>query len=98
MRVEYHDEAVDDIFNAIEYQRKQGPNQAERLQQDLIAAIAGIVGAPIRWPIWRRGPMRYYMLDTFQYSVCYDFEPPDLIRVLIFRHHAQKPSYGIKRR
>jgi plasmid stabilization system protein ParE len=98
MRIEYHDEAVDDIFKAIEHQRLQGPGLAERLQRDLVAAIAAIEDAPTRWAVWRRGPMRYYMLEAFQYAICYDFDPPDLIRVLIFRHHAQKPSYGMKRR
>lgn len=98
MRVEYHDEANSDILRAIAFYQSQGPGLAERLQQELDAAIKAVMEAPTRWALWRGGPLRRYVLETFQYAVCYEFESPDLIRIVILRHHSQKPGFGMRRK
>lgn len=97
MRLEYHDAALRDVLEPKQHYRSQNPAAALRFEDELDAAIAAILAAPKRSAIWRRG-MRRFLMRKFPFAICYIYLSPDLVRIVIVRHHSQRRGFGTRRK
>lgn len=96
MRVTYHSKVNAEVSAIALYHESQGAGLGERFLDAFEAAIERIR----RWPESCgvvRGTIRCGTVPPFQYGIYYRILS-DRVRVLVVKHHARDPDYGIRRR
>lgn len=69
-RVEYHEEAVADVQNAVIWYRDRNARVALDFVEELDRAIDVIYKAPERWPMGNNGTRRF-LLWRFPFTIIY---------------------------
>jgi plasmid stabilization system protein ParE len=97
MRVEYHPQAASDLSAAVDHYNGLRPGLGDALRLEVYAAIGRICSNPRRYREIDRG-MRRCLVPRFPYSVLFRCPAPDVVRVLVIRHHRRHPAFGLSRR
>jgi plasmid stabilization system protein ParE len=96
MRVTYNRKVIAEVKTTARYLDKQNPGLGDRWLDALDAAIERLR----RWPEsfgFVRGTIRCATMPPFEYGIYYRVLP-DRVRVLVIKHHARDPDYGMRRR
>ncbi len=88
--------AQHDIEQVAAYYRAQRVGLDEEFLVEVELALAAIAPAPYRFEQFRPG-MRRYLLDRFPYGIYYRIREPDLIEIVVVKHHSRSPGYGMRR-
>ena len=97
MRLEYHPSTVADLNRAIEFYDSQRPGLGAECRAEVYGAIDRILESPARYRIVE-GDLRRCLVRRFPFSILYRFIGDDLVRILVIRHHRQRPGFGQLRR
>ncbi len=97
MRVKAIRLAQRDIDQAAAHYRSCRVGLDEEFLQDVELAAVAISNSPHQFELVRRG-MRRYILDRFPYSICYRIVSPDLVEIVVVRHHSRRPGFGLRRK
>lgn len=97
MRVEYHPQAASDLNSAVEHYNGLQPGLGDALRLEVYAAISRIRSNPLQHREIEGGIRRCFV-QRFPYSVLFRCPAPDVVRVLIIRHHRRHPNFGLSRR
>ena len=97
MRLEYHPSTAADLNRAIDFYDRQRPGLGAECRVEVYEAIDKIRESPQRYRIVE-GDVRRCIVRRFPFSILYRFIGNDLIRILVIRHHRQRPGFGQTRR
>lgn len=78
------------------YERVAGIELAENFYQEFLGAVRSAASTPEKFNI-RFRDLRRINLHRYPYNLLYRVED-DSIRILVVRHHALKPSFGIEKK
>ena len=84
-----------DIEQAAAYYNAQQSGLGEEFLGEIDSAVAAISAAPYRFEQIRPG-MRRYLLNRFPVGVYYRMRDPDLIEIVIVKHHSRRPGFGMR--
>ncbi|MFT3754987.1 MAG: type II toxin-antitoxin system RelE/ParE family toxin [Pseudoxanthomonas sp.] len=97
MRLSTHSLANEDLRRAVLYYLGEAsPAVAVRFMAEYNRVVRLLLEHPRAGTLRNKG-RRGFPLDGFPYSVIYR-EVPDGIRVVVVKHHSQRPNYGDRRR
>jgi toxin ParE1/3/4 len=91
MRVTYHDDASDELQDAIRFYERRMRGLGKQFHAEIEAGLERIFEAPERWGIID-GDVRAFVLKRFSHSIYYQVRG-DEVFVIAFPHHARKPGY-----
>ena len=91
-----HDEAALDVRLAARWYNEGRRGLGAELVLAVDAAIAKIIEAPGRWPLFAAGARRYRR-RRFPYNVIYRVDRGS-IHILAIAHHSRRPVYWGRRR
>lgn len=98
MRLVFHDQFREDLFQAAEYLQTRSPESALGFVREAEAVIDRIVENPELAPRWRLD-VRCALLRKFPYGIHYQIKGNrEAVRILGLYHQARRPSVGPKRR
>ena len=98
MRLEYHPSTTTDLNRAIAFYESLRPGLGDDCRAEIYAAIEQIIELPRRFPIVQ-GNIRRCFVTRFPLSVLFRYlESEARIRILVIRHHRQRPGFGLRRR
>ena len=97
MRLEYHPSTITDLNRAIESYEGQRPGLGAECRAEVYAAIERVHQSPKRHRIIGEDIHRCFV-RRFPFSILYRVIDDEVIRILVIRHHRQRPSYGRSRR
>ena len=97
MRLEYHPSTVTDLNRAIEFYEGQRPGLGAECRAEVYAAIDRLHHSPKRHRIIEEDIHRCFV-RRFPFSILYRVIDDEVIRILVIRHHRQRPSYGLSRK
>ena len=97
MRVEYHPHTASDLNSAVDHYNGLRPGLGDALRLEVYAPINRICLNPQHYREIEGG-MRRCFVHRFPYSVLFRCPAPDIVRVLVIRHHRRHPSFGLGRR
>lgn len=95
MKYAFHPEAHFEYLAAASYYDGEQPGLGARFSMEVEAAIARIVEAPLRWPVFE-DDVRRCMTRTFPYAILYSVEH-DSILILAVMHCSRRPGYWKRR-
>jgi addiction module RelE/StbE family toxin len=95
MEVIYHPQVHRDVVEVARYYQTISARLANEFEDELRATIAQATDNPLRFPQTERG-FRRANLKRFPYHVLYEVLP-DVIRVMLVRHHKRNPQFGLDR-
>jgi plasmid stabilization system protein ParE len=95
MDVIYHPWVRRDVVEIARYYQTISARLANEFEDELRETIAQATGSPLRFPPTERG-FRRANLKRFPYHVLYEVHP-DVIRVMLVRHHKRNPQFGLDR-
>jgi toxin ParE1/3/4 len=87
--------AEEEYLTSIAYYIAESPKSAERFADEVEAAIAEVLKAPDRYPIYEEN-VRRKVLHTFPFSVYYFIEQDELVIIAIM-HNNRRPKYWRRR-
>ena len=97
MRLLIHPEASADIREEAEYYEAKQAGLGLAFLEEVDSAIESIMATPKAYPL-RRKNIRIFILPRFPFSVFYRISDSEhAIEVLVVRHHARRPDYGMRR-
>ena len=97
MRLEFHKLVASDISRITKYyEDAAGPQLADEFYEELRAFFKKAADLPESYAI-RDRDLRRVNLDRFPYHFLYRIVD-DTVRILVVRHHSQRPSLGSSRR
>ena len=94
-RIEYHQEAIEDVKHAVAWYQERNPRVALDFIEELQRAADIIRQAPERWPIGKNNTRRF-LLWRFPFSVIYS-EQESVITVWAVAHGSRRPGYWAAR-
>jgi plasmid stabilization system protein ParE len=97
MNVEYHPLAVSDLNNAVAAYDRQQSLLGNEIRAEVYAAFERIRSAPLAYATVQND-LRRCMVHRFPYSLVFRVIGDDTVRILVIRHHRQRPGYGLGRR
>lgn len=99
MTLEYHPGLRRDLHEARDYYaRAGGEHLAERFEREFRDAVAKICAHPTAYPFFASAPgLRRVRLKRFPFVLAYRHSA-NLIRLLVLKHQAQHPEFGVERR
>ena len=95
MAIIHHPAVAVDIAKAVRWYREIDPTLAAAFREELASALVRIEKAPTRFHFDRVG-WRRLNFKRFPYHILFEDEQ-GVIRVMVVRHHHQKPSFGVSR-
>lgn len=96
MRVEYHPETTTDLNGAIAHYNELRSGLGDALRGEVYAAINRVLSNPKQFPVVERD-IRRSLVRRFPYSVLFSEPEPDLVRILVIRHHRRDQGFGLDR-
>jgi plasmid stabilization system protein ParE len=97
MKLLIHPEASADIREEAEYYEAKQAGLGLAFLQEVDAAMESILATPKAFPL-RRKNIRVFILPRFPFSVFYRINDNErYLEVLVVRHHARRPDYGMSR-
>jgi len=96
MRVKFHPEARIDLREGKAFYRKRSPLAALAFAQQIDAAVANIVEAPLRYAVGECGTRELVLPRRFPYTVVYRFRAEEIVIVAV-AHHSREPGYWHQR-
>ena len=90
-RLEYHQDAIADIKNALAWYQERSPKAALDFIEELNRAALTIREAPDRWPLGNNSTRRF-LLWRFPFSLIYS-EQDEIVTVLAVAHGSRRPEY-----
>src|SRR5947209_19158285 len=90
-RLEYHEDAVADIKNAVAWYRERSPKAALDFIEELGRAGNTVREAPERWPLGKNETRRF-LLWRFPFAIIYS-EQETVITVWAVAHGSRRPDY-----
>jgi len=97
MKLFIHPEASADIREEAEYYEAKQTGLGLAFLQEVDSALESIMAMPKAFPK-RRKNIRVCILPRFPFSVFYRISADEHhLEVLVVRHHARRPNYGIHR-
>ena len=93
--VEYHPQALEELFQAAEYYESKIDGLGERFLDEIEISVADISESPDRWPYFVLN-IRRRLLDRFPYLLVY-LNEVDRIYILAVMHQRRRPGYWKKR-
>lgn len=96
MKVRLHPEARIDLQEGKTFYRKRSPLAALAFAQQIDAAIANIVEAPLRYPGGEHGTRELVLPRRFPYTVVYRLRGEEIVIVAV-AHHSREPGYWSQR-
>lgn len=96
MKLRFHLEAVEELTEARNWYAARSEVAAQAFALEVDHAIDQIVGAPLRYPLGRRGERRF-VLDRFPYTILYRVRE-DHVFVTAVAHQSRRPGYWRHRR
>lgn len=97
MKLEYHPATVTDLNRAIDFYNSLHPGLGVECRAEVYGAINRIRESPTRYRIVE-GEVRRCLVRRFPFSILYRVIGADVVRVLVIRHHRQRPGFGQARR
>ncbi|MEX0943669.1 MAG: type II toxin-antitoxin system RelE/ParE family toxin [Pseudomonadales bacterium] len=97
MKLEFHPDTVGDLNDAVEFYERQQIGLGSELREEIFRTIDRIVADPHFFRAVR-SDIRRCLAHRFPFSVLFRVVDPDTIRVLVIRHHRQRPELGEERR
>jgi toxin ParE1/3/4 len=94
-RVEYHQDAIADVKNAVAWYRQRSPKAALDFIEELNRATATIREAPERWPRGKSHTRRF-LLWRFPFVIIYS-EGESAITIWAVAHGRKRPDYWADR-
>jgi len=95
MTVVYHPSAVEELSEAAAYYDARLHGLGKDFLEAIDQAVTKLQAAPKRFAIVQ-DDIRRCTLSRFPYAIYYR-TTGDLVRVLVIRHHARHPDYGLDR-
>ncbi len=93
MKLEFHPETVADLNNAVDFYERQQDGLGAELREEIYRTIDRIVDDPYLFrPV--RSDIRRCLAHRFLFSVLFRLADENTIRVLVIRHHRQRPELG----
>ena len=96
MRLEYHPSTVSDLNRAIRFYEGQRPGLGAECRAEIYAAIERVHQSPKHYRIIGEDIYRCFV-RRFPFSILYRVIDEELVRILVIRHHRQRPGYGQSR-
>jgi toxin ParE1/3/4 len=96
MRVEFHPSTVDDVNEAASHYGRARAGLDIEFRTEIDAVIERISRNPSQYPVVET-QIRRCIVHRFPYSVLYRVVDPDLVRILVIRHHRRHPQFGLNR-
>ena len=90
MNFEYHPEAREEFYHAIDYYEDCEEGLGYDFSIEVFSAIQNIIDYPKSWPILE-GDIRRHMTNRFPYGILYSIEP-EKIFILAVMHLHQEPT------
>lgn len=97
MRVEYHPLTASDLNDAVAHYNERQAGLGNRFRSEVYIAIDRIVENPRQFVVVEHN-IRRCLMHRFPYSVLFRKVDDETIRVLVVRHHRQRPQFGLGRR
>jgi plasmid stabilization system protein ParE len=97
MIARYHESARQEIIETTAYYGRIQPELGVEFLAELNAAIEKITRDPSTFEQVRPG-IRRCLMERFPYGIYYRIPNADTVRIIIVRHHKQRPSLGMRRR
>jgi toxin ParE1/3/4 len=91
MRITYHPDAEEELFEAAQFYEGRVRGLGVRFLQEFDTAITRIAEGPVRWPIVEED-LRRYVMRRFPYGIYYRMEGGELY-ILVVKHHSRHPDY-----
>lgn len=96
MRVEYHPLTASDLNEAATFYNDKQPGLGDMFRAEVYSAIDRIRANPRRFRVVAYEKRRC-RVDRFPYSVIFRIVDDSLVRILVIRHHRQRPEFGVRR-
>jgi plasmid stabilization system protein ParE len=97
MIVRYHELARQEVIEITKYYAELRTGLESEFLQELDSALSIVEANPVLFEEIRPG-YRCCMLKRFPYSVIYRIVDPQLVRVVVVRHHSRRPGHGMRRK
>jgi plasmid stabilization system protein ParE len=91
MTVRFHPAARDELRQARLWYEERSPLSALAFEQEIVAAVARIAEAPLRYPVAEHGTRRL-VLRRFPYNVFYRVGTEEIVIVAV-AHQKRRPGY-----
>ena len=88
--------AKHDVAKPATYYGRQRAGLDDEFLVELQAAENAIRSAPLQFEEARPG-IRRYLLDRFPYGVYYRTLTPDIVQIVVVKHHSRRPGLGLRR-
>ncbi len=97
MKVEFHVGTVDDLNAATTHYNSLNPGLGDALRAEVYAAVDRVLSHPQQYAVVEHDTRRCFV-RRFPYSILFRIVSPDLLRILVIRHHRRHPRFGLVRR
>lgn len=95
MKLRIHPEASAEIQKEAIYYEQKSQGLGANFLKEIDEAVERIIGYPEQFPDWNYG-LKKCMLNRFPFSILFRHKP-NLIEILVVRHDARHPDYGLER-
>jgi len=96
LKIQFHPSVYSDVDKVISYyERVAGPELADDFYAEFIAFVRSAAQSPEIYNI-RIRDLRRVNFSRFPYNFLFRISE-DTIRILVVRHHARRPSFGLRR-
>lgn len=97
MNLEIIPQAQQDILEVARHYKQQRPGLDEEFLEEIDDAVAEVVANPATFEQVRPG-IRRYLVRRFPYGIYYRMPDENTVRIIVVRHHARRPGYGMRRK